>query len=78
MSKSEKNQETRIPPQNIEAEQSVLGSLMLDKEAIFRIVDFLAPGDFYKPSHKAIYKAMLELFEKRAPVGVLSITNILK
>src|SRR3989338_3091218 len=78
MSKSEKNQETRIPPQNIEAEQSVLGSLMLDKEAIFRIVDFLAPGDFYKPSHKAIYKAMLELFEKREPVDILSMTNILK
>lgn len=72
------NQETRIPPQNVEAEQSVLGSLMLDKEAIFRIVDFLAPEDFYKPSHKAIYKAMLELFEKREPVDILSMTNILK
>lgn len=78
MPKTNQTSETRIPPQNVEAEQSVLGSLMLDKEAVFRIVDFLAPEDFYKSANKTIYQAMLELFEKREPIDILSMTNILK
>ena len=44
----------RMPPQNVEAEMSALGSLMLDKDAIFGVVDALSPRDFYKPLHKEI------------------------
>lgn len=67
--------EARIPPQNIEAEMSVLGSLMLDKDAIYGIVDFLSPRDFYKPIHREVYEAMLDLYNHREPIDVLSMTN---
>jgi replicative DNA helicase len=67
--------EMRVPPHNIEAEQSVLGSLMLDKDAIIKIADLLKIGDFYKDDHNDIYKVMLELYEDREPIDVLSISN---
>ena len=67
-----------LPPQNIEAEQSVLGSLMLDKEAIIRVADILKPEDFYRGAHSNIYQTMLELFEKNEPIDLLSLTNRLK
>ncbi|TAK96219.1 replicative DNA helicase [Patescibacteria group bacterium] len=72
------NATLRIPPNNIEAEQSVLGSLMLDKDAIIRIADLLRPGDFYKDDYNLIYETMLELYEEREPIDVLSLSNKLK
>lgn len=68
----------KIPPQNIEAEISVLGSLMLDTDAIFRVADVLSAHDFYKPLHKEIYDAALDLYQRREPIDVLSVTNRLK
>ncbi len=69
---------TRIPPQNNEAEMSVLGSLMLDKDAIYSVVDALSAKDFYKPLHKEIYDAMLDLYNTRVPIDVLSLINRLR
>ncbi|MBU1177417.1 replicative DNA helicase, partial [Patescibacteria group bacterium] len=68
----------RIPPQNIEAEQSVLGCLMLDKDSIIKVTDILKPDDFYKGIHSNIYYVMLELYEKNEPIDLLSLTNRLK
>ena len=68
----------KLPPQNIEAEQSVLGSLMLDKNAIYKIADFLLPKDFYKKSHQEIYIAILELFEKGETIDLLAVSQKLK
>ncbi len=68
----------RLPPQNIEAEQSVLGSLLIDKDAIIKIADFLKPDDFYKEAHKTIYEAMLDLYEQHEPVDILSLTSRLE
>lgn len=68
----------KIPPQNVEAEQSVLGSLLIDKEAIVRIADSLRPEDFYKDIHGMIYQAMLEVYEHREPIDLLSLTNRLQ
>lgn len=68
----------RVPPQSLEAEISTLGSLMLDKDAIFKVADILAVRDFYKPLHQDIYEAMLDLVERREPIDVLSVTNRLK
>jgi replicative DNA helicase len=73
-----KNQISKIPPQNIEAEQSVLGSLMIDKDAIIKIADFLQPTDFYKPNHQKIYEAMLELYQRHEPIDILSLPDRLK
>ena len=50
----------RLPPQNIEAEQAVLGSLMLDKDAVVKISDILKPEDFYRGAHQFIFETMLE------------------
>ncbi len=68
----------KIPPQNIEAETSLLGCLMLDKDAILKVVDFLSPKDFYKEVHKEIYQVIQELFEKREPIDLLSVSSRLK
>lgn len=68
----------KIPPQNIEAEQSVLGSLLIDKEAIVKIADIIRADDFYKEVHQKIFEAMIELYEKREPVDVISLTSRLK
>ncbi len=68
----------RLPPQNIEAEQSVLGSLMLDKDAVIKVSDILKPEDFYRGSHKMIFETMLELFEQNEPIDLLSMSNRLE
>lgn len=68
----------RLPPQNVEAEQSVLGALMLDKEAINKVVDFLQPRDFYRGTHQMIFEVMISLFEHREPIDALSLSNKLK
>lgn len=68
---------TNLPPQNIEAEKSTLGAMLLDKEAVNRIADFLRPEDFYQRSHQLIFESMLRLFEKREPIDLLSVSNLL-
>jgi replicative DNA helicase len=75
---SSKAEHVRIPPHNIEAEQSVLGSLMLDKDAIIKVADIAKVGDFYKDDHNRIYQAMLDLYEEREPIDVLSLANRLE
>ncbi len=68
----------KLPPQNIEAEKSLLGSLMLDKNAIIKVADFLQSRDFYKQNHQQIYQVVLELFEKGEPVDLLAVSARLK
>ncbi|HRY52798.1 MAG TPA: replicative DNA helicase [Candidatus Portnoybacteria bacterium] len=70
-----KTQADRLPPQNIDAEQSVLGALMLGKDTIVRVADILRPGDFYHQIHNIIFEVMLELYEKNEPIDLLSLTN---
>ncbi|MEG6522738.1 replicative DNA helicase [Desulfotomaculum sp. 1211_IL3151] len=68
----------RVPPQNIEAEQSVLGAMLLEREAIFRVMEFLKPEDFYRDSHRIIYEVILELAETGQPVDLITVTNSLR
>lgn len=68
----------RMPPHSIDAEESVLGSLMLDKDAVTRIADFLKAEDFYRDTHATIYDCMVELYENREPIDVLSVSNRLE
>ena len=67
----------RIPPQNVEAESSVLGALMLDKDAIIKVADLIQSGDFYEERHGTIYLAMLELYEKGSSIDILTVSNLL-
>jgi replicative DNA helicase len=73
-----KKSQLKIPPQNLEAEQAVLGAVLIDKNAIFRVADILVPMDFYFPAHETIYNIILELYAKHQPIDVLSVTNRLK
>lgn len=68
----------QVPPQALEAETSLLGALMLDKDAILKVGDLLEPRDFYKRSHQQIYQAMQDLFEKGEPIDLLSVSSRLK
>ncbi len=67
-----------LPPQNIEAEQCVLGSILLRQPAMDKVVNLLAPSDFYKPAHQTIYSSMLNLFDKTEPLDLVTIINSLK
>lgn len=78
MSETKQNTIEKLPPQNIEAEQSLLGCLMLDKEAIFKVVDILNAEDFYHNSHKHIFEAMLELFNSQEPIDIITLSNRLE
>ncbi|MBU1131500.1 replicative DNA helicase [Patescibacteria group bacterium] len=69
---------TKLPPQNLEAEQSVLGCLLIDKEAITKVADILKPEDCYKDIHGWILEAMYELYQKREPIDILSLANRLR
>lgn len=68
----------RIPPQNLEAEMALLGSIMLRPEALFDIVDTVKPETFYSEKHRIIFDTMLELFTKRSPIDLLSVSTKLK
>ncbi len=67
----------RIPPQNIEAEQSILGSLMLEKEAWDQVADIISESEFYKPAHQKIYASINELHKKNMPVDLITVSNLL-
>lgn len=68
----------KLPPQDLEAEKTILGSIMIDSSAITKVADVLSPEDFYSSSHKKIYEAELELFNNNDPIDILSVTNTLK
>ena len=69
--------EERVPPQNIEAEQSVLGAMLVDREAISKVSEILRAEDFYREAHKIIYTLMLELYNKNEAVDYITLTDIL-
>ncbi len=68
----------KLPPQDIESEKSVLGALMLDKDAIIKVADLITSADFYTPNHSKIFEAIFELFEKGEPIDILSVSKKLK
>ncbi len=67
-----------LPPQNIEAEQSVLGSLLIDPDAIIKIANFMQPDDFYRETHQMIYGAIVALHERREPADLITVVDELE
>lgn len=65
----------RIPPQNIDAEQAVLGAIFLEPDAIVGVLEFLVPEDFYRAAHQTIFKAMLALNERGEAVDIITTAN---
>jgi len=70
--------ELKLPPQSEDAERAVIGALLLDEEAILKIVDFLKAEHFYNSNHGIIYERIVGLFEQRKSIDLLTLTNILK
>jgi len=68
----------KVPPQNEEAEQSVLGAILIDKDAIATVSSIIAPNDFYSPTNAMIFGAMLSLYEQGKPIDILTLRTSLK
>ncbi len=66
-----------VPPQNIEAEQAVIGTILIQDNSLIKVVEILSPGDFYLQSHKIIYETMLSLFDKKEPHDLITITGLI-
>jgi replicative DNA helicase len=68
----------RVPPQSLEAEEAVLGGILLDNAALDRVVELLQVEDFYRGTHKKLFRAMLELSERSEPVDLITLTEVLR
>ncbi len=68
----------KLPPQNLDMEKSVLGAILIDEEAMFKVADTLPSESFYEHKHQLIYQAMLELYAHQQAIDVLTLTNQLK
>ena len=68
----------KIPPQNLEAEQSVLGGILIENQAINKVMEILTPDDFYRDGHRRIYAALIDLSEQDKPADLITITNELR
>lgn len=70
--------EGKVPPQNTDAEQSLLGSILIEKDAIIRVADLVGADDFYVDRHGIIFSAILDLYEARQPLDLVTLTNRLR
>lgn len=68
----------KLPPQNLEAEQAVLGAVLIENDAINKVADILTPDDFYRDAHRRIYSAMLGMFDSSEPIDLVTLTNALR
>jgi replicative DNA helicase len=78
MPPAEPTGQMRVPPQFLEGERAILGGLLLDNDALPKVMAVLSPDDFYREAHRNIFKAMMELFNKNEPVDWITLTAILK
>ena len=68
----------KLPPQSLEAEMSILGGILIDNDAINRVLEILLPEDFYRESHRKIFQAMMRLSDQREPSDLITMTDILR
>lgn len=68
----------KVPPQSVDAEESVLGSILLDSHALDRVIESMSDADFYRESHRKIFRAMIALSEKNEPIDLVTLTDTLK
>ena len=68
----------KIPPQSIEAEESLLSGILIDNNTLLDVVDIISPEDFYRSAHQKIFSGIVELFSKNEPVDLVTLTNALK
>ena len=68
----------RVPPHSDEAEKSVLGAMFMDRDAVVEVIEFLHSEHFYSPKHQTIFQAMVDLYQEREPIDVVSVADRLK
>ena len=68
----------KVPPQNLEAEQSVLGAILLDNDALNKVLEIMSEGDFYREAHHKIFSAMVDLDDQNEPVDLITLTDHLR
>jgi replicative DNA helicase len=68
----------KLPPQNVEAEQSILGGILIENDAINKVTEILTPDDFYRDAHRKIYNALINLTERDEPADLVTLTNELR
>ena len=68
----------RVPPHNADAEESVLGAMLLSSDAANTVIDRLSPYDFYVPAYQAIYESMVELYNTSQPIDAVTVTDQLR
>lgn len=78
MSNKTKNVAARIPPQNLDAEKSLLGAILIDEEILADVSEIVKPADFYEKTHEMIFDAVIRLYERHKPVDMLTLTDELK
>ena len=75
---AEQQNKIRVPPHSQEAEESVLGAMLIDRDAVIAVAEFLSPEDFYDERLKEVYQACIDLYEERVPIDVLTVAERLK
>lgn len=68
----------KIPPQSVDAERSVLGAVLIDRDAIVKVAEFLRPEHFYEESHRSIFEAILALYDQREPIDAVTVSEALR
>src|SRR5690606_19122255 len=68
----------RLPPHNLDAERAVLGSLLIDRDAIIKVAPILEPADFYDRRHATLYRAIVTLYHRRTPADLITLTDELE
>ncbi len=64
-----------LPPQNIEAEESIISAILIDNNTLLDVIEILAPQDFYRTAHQKIYAAITDLFDKAEPIDLVTLAN---
>ncbi|XOF35120.1 MAG: replicative DNA helicase [Candidatus Electrothrix sp. YB6] len=67
-----------LPPQNVEAEQALLGTILIQDKSLLSVVELLSPEDFYRDAHKVIFEALVSLFDRREPHDLITVTSLLR
>src|SRR5574344_2377796 len=68
---------TNLIPQDIEAEEAVLGAILVNPNTLSKVVEILTPESFYKPAHKYVYEAMVQLFNQNERIDIVSVSDVL-
>ena len=65
----------KVPPQNLDAEKSVLGAILLDPDGLINVLEFLTEDHFYSSRHATIFKSMIQLFDERLPIDLVTLPD---